>query len=87
MKYFRIIKKYRDWKGERFFAFDSEQAAVLQIVEKPSTERPGGINMIGVYYISRVTFLTNYHGWYVEECGRTEFTNARDRVIRKLKKH
>lgn len=86
MKYYKIKKDSLQYKGNLFFAYNSEKERVVQVRESVG-EKSGKHKMIGIYYIHRLTFLSNYFEFYIEEIGEQIFHNAFDRVIRELKNY
>ncbi len=86
LRYFKIKKDSINYKGNLFFAYDSGKDQVLQVRESVG-ERTGKHKMIGAYYIHRLTFLSNYYEFYLEEISEQIFINAFDRVCRKLRNY
>jgi hypothetical protein len=86
-QFYKTRKERREYHGERYFqlAFDSE--TVLQVCVSPSTEmRRGRSNNIGVYIISRLTFVSNYFAMdYVEPCTRKVFVSQYNKITEMLR--
>jgi hypothetical protein len=86
MQYYKVKKKYRDYKGRRLFKFNPVKEKVLQICISFGERKTGRANLVGIYTISRVTFLSNYRAIeYTEKCTKREFDNAFKRILEKLK--
>lgn len=59
--YFRIIKERQDYLGERYFKANFEDDYVVQVMaKKGNTGGKGQKQNIGVYLISKITFVGNY---------------------------
>ena len=85
-QYFRVTKKWRHYKGERYFRFDPYKDHVLQVCVGQGQKKKGRSNTIGLYEIARVTFLSNYFGMnMVESIPKSEFKKMFNKIYLKLK--
>jgi len=86
-QFYKIKKERKEYLGERYFQVSFDSDTVLQVCINPSMEmRRGRTNNIGIYLISRLTFVSNYYGMnYVEPCTAKEFNMRYDAMVKMLR--
>lgn len=83
--FFKIKKEKQGYKGIRYFRMNHNSDFVLQVVVHPGEERGRGKNAtVGVYFITRLTFLSNYFAFYVDACTKSEFEKNFNKTVKVL---
>jgi len=82
--YYKIKTEHFNYKGDRYFKFDPSSEHVLQVCFNQGCKKGGRSNAIGVYEISRVTFLNNYYNDYAEKSTKREFEKKFFKTINNL---
>lgn len=59
-KYYKVKDDYFKNHGERYFCYNDTQDSVTQILFSSGIKKKGRNSAIGMYTISRTTFLCNY---------------------------
>lgn len=86
VKYYKVCDERKEYKGDRYFKFDTVTGKVVQIVFCNGEIKKGKGNTIGVYLIDKVTFFTNYLAFnYVDETTKGIFQKKFNQVIEILK--
>lgn len=86
IQYFKILKDRRDYKGERFFKVAWDSDTVIQVCKNSGEDnRKGKCVHIGVYAMTKQSFLSNYANYYTEVCSKKEFDTNFDRIVKLLK--
>jgi hypothetical protein len=84
--YYKVRKERRDYKGDRYFKFNSFSEKVVSVCVNPGEEKKGRTNAFGVYLIHRITFLSNYMAMdYIEPCTKKEYQKNFNKVFEMLK--
>ncbi len=85
-EYYEIRPDRKEYAGERYFKVQYDSETVLQVCFKPSpVMRRGRSNMIGLYVIDRMTFVTNYYGMdYVRPCNQKKFYDKCSEIVKML---
>lgn len=84
--YFQIAANRQDYLGERYFKFDQRSDSVVQVVAVIGEPKKGRANALGVYLISRLTFLSNYFAQgYAIPCTKEKFDKIFDKTVEMIK--
>jgi hypothetical protein len=80
--YYKIKANRIHDQGERYFRynFNSNHATQVCLQNENETKRGRG-HYIGIYQISRQTFLTNWYPKYIDECSENDFNIASKRAM------
>lgn len=81
-QYYRMTKKHREYKGDRFFKVSRKSDQCINVLAKIGEPRRGRNSCPGIYVIGWLTFLSNYLApGYVEQCSELEYeTNFKNTV-------
>ena len=84
--YLKTTKEAKEYHGERYFKFTYGHDYVIQICKSNGKQfRRGKANTIGVYFISRLTLVSNYIAMdNVEPCTKRMFDKKFNEVIQWL---
>lgn len=76
--YFKVKPERVEYMGTKFFLLATDSDTVLQVCSHPGPEiKRGRTNAVGIYTISRNSFVTNYLGMgYVEPINEPIFKMA-----------
>jgi len=86
ISYFKVVKNRTEYKGVRYFEFDPQSEKVVQVVVNTGETKKGKTNLVGISYISRITFIANYLSMgYVEKCPKKVYRHNFDIVVKMLK--
>lgn len=84
-KYYRITKRHRDYKGDRFFRVSRKSDNCINVLSKAGDPGRGRNNCPGIYVIGWLTFLSNYLApGYVEQCSKVEYEEHFKKVVNLL---
>ena len=84
--YWTVRKKYRKWRGTRFFRIDWQAQEVVQVLVTPGEEKKGRGNTFGIYTISLVTLFGNFMGpGYLQSVTKAQFEEQFNEVVKFLK--
>lgn len=82
---YQIARFRQDRFGIRYFRYLEGREYVLQIVINPGSGQKGRSHAVGVYQISRTTFLTNYLAMgYLEQSNQATFDQALKNVFKQI---
>ena len=85
-QYYRIAKKYRTYKGMRFFKFTFHSDRCFQVCVNEGEVKKGRGNGMGITLIHSMTFLGNYMApGYAEPCRKDEYDRNFTRTVKLLK--
>lgn len=84
MEYYQVKKEHQQYIGVKFFRFDHNNPHVTQIVVFNGEQKRGKGHYVGVYLITRESFLSNYFGYYVDKCSKSKFDKAFKDMVKKL---
>lgn len=80
--YYVVKKSKREYKGYRYFYFNSDSEKVIQVTINCGEQKKGRPAMFGVGMIHRLSFLTNYLSMgYVEKCSKKMYDKHFDMVV------
>lgn len=85
MEYYKIKKEFQNSIGIRYFRFDYNNQYVTQVLLYTGEAKKGKGHYVGVYLISRESFLSNYLGRFVEKATKSKFDSEFKKLIIKLK--
>ncbi len=85
MEYYQIKKERQEYLGVKLFRFELNNPFVTQIVIYNGQEKKGKGHYVGIYLISRESFLANYLGYYVDKCTKAKFDKAFKDMMKRLK--
>lgn len=72
-------------QGDRYFRYNFNSNHAIQVCLQCENEtKRGRGHYIGIYQISRQTFLTNWYPRYIEECSEVVFDEAFNKAIQLL---
>ena len=85
MEYYQIKKERQEYLGVKLFRFDLNNPYVTQIVIYNGQEKKGKGHYVGIYLITKESFLANYLGFYVNKCTKAKFDKAFKDMTKRLK--
>ena len=85
MDYYQIKKEHQIYLGVKLFRFELNNPHVTQIVLFSGQEKKGKGHYVGIYLISKESFLANYLGYYVDKCTKVKFDKAFNEMVKHLK--
>jgi hypothetical protein len=85
MEYYQIKKEQQPYLGVKLFRFELNNPYVTQVVLYNGQEKKGKGHYVGVYLITRESFLANYLGYSVDRCTKAKFDKSFKNIVQKLK--
>lgn len=88
LSYYKIAPNRREWLGERYFRFDPINDECLQICFGGGSEfrSKGKGHNIGIYFISKLTFFSNYMAMnYAVPISKEKFEKQLVRILQVIK--
>lgn len=85
MEYYQIKKDRQEYLGVKLFRFELNNPYVTQIVVYNGIEKKGKGHYVGVYLISKESFMSNYLGYYVDSCTKAKFDKTFKDMMKRLK--
>lgn len=76
--FYRVTKRHRDYKGDRFFKRQKiDPDMIIQVCVTQGEPKRGKGHQFGIYLIGTTTFFANYLGpGYAEPCTKEEYSKA-----------
>jgi hypothetical protein len=75
--FYKIKEDRISQQGERYFKYNFNSNHAIQVCLQCENEtKRGRGHYIGIYQISRQTFLTNWYPKYINECSEDDFNTA-----------
>jgi hypothetical protein len=84
-EYYQIKKERQIYHGVRIFRFEYNNPYVTQVCLSAGETKKGKGHYVGVYLISRESFLANYLGMSVDKCTKAKFDKEFKNLTSKLK--
>lgn len=87
--YYKVKDKFMSLQGERYFKFNWNRSHAFQVCLQTDNEtKRGRGHYIGIYQISRNTFLGNWYSpGHIDECTEKEYNEAFEKAIQILRKN
>jgi len=73
MAYYKIDPAKVHYKGDKYFKFEHLQDHVIQVCCKKPDDLKGRVHAVGVYKITRQSFLSNYFRYCTVPSSKEEF--------------
>ena len=83
LQYYTTVTR-ESYIGKRYFKVDWKNDEVVQVVLNGGDYKKGKGNQVGIYVVSRVTFIGNYLGRFVEPCTKAEYIKGFKKVVEYL---
>lgn len=84
--YFRIKDERKDYLGDRYFRMNLTSDTVTTIHMGGVDTKRGKSNNIGVYFISKMTFVSNYMAMnYIEPITKNEWNKHFEKIVKMLR--
>ena len=83
--YYKIKPDRVHDQGNRYFKYNFNATHGIQVcLQNENETKRGRGHYIGIYQISRQTFLTNWYPKYIDECSEEDFNTAFKKAVNLL---
>lgn len=83
-QFFRVKESKREYFGNRWFRYNSDDDKVIQICIMPGdmVVKSGKHSSIGIYVMGKLSFMSNYYAMgYVDVISKEEYESAFNKIF------